>query len=78
MTAAASEAAGEVGPDEPLNGNQRALIAFSEHLEREIDEPVGEPLRTAAMTAGPPSQVETAKERVALFLSRQKAKAGMP
>ena len=27
------------------------------------------------MMAGPPSQVETAKERVALFLSQQKAKA---
>jgi phospholipase C len=63
-------------PGEPLNGHQKALIAFSEYLEREIEEPVGKPARTAAMMAAPPSQVETAKSRVQMFLAQQKAKAG--
>ncbi|HEV3084746.1 MAG TPA: hypothetical protein VGY66_33595, partial [Gemmataceae bacterium] len=61
---------------EPLNGHQKALIAFSECLEHEIEEPVGKPARTAAMMAGPPSQVETAKSRVEMFLDQQKLKAG--
>lgn len=74
--AAASEAMMAAGPGEPLNAHQKALIAFSEYLEREIEEPVGKPARTAAMMAGPPSQVETAKSRVKLFLAQQKAKAG--
>jgi phospholipase C len=73
---AAPEATAAAGPGEPLNANQKALIAFSEHLEREIEEPVGKPARTAAMTAAPASQVEIAKHRVQLFLSQQKAKAG--
>ncbi|HLJ92988.1 MAG TPA: alkaline phosphatase family protein [Gemmataceae bacterium] len=64
------------GPGEPLNAHQKALVAFSEHLEREIEEPIGKPARTAAMMAGPVSQVETAKSRVELFLTQQKAKAG--
>lgn len=75
-SAAAPEAMMTAGPGEPLNGHQKALIAFSEYLEREIEEPVGKPARTAAMMAGPPSQVETAKSRVELFLAQQKAKAG--
>jgi hypothetical protein len=74
--AAATEPKAVAGPGEPLNGHQKALIAFSEYLEREIEEPVGKPARTAAMMAGPPSQVETAKSRVKLFLAQQKAKAG--
>jgi phospholipase C len=73
---AAPEAMMTAGPAEPLNAHQKALIAFSEHLEREIQEPVGKPARTAAMMAGPPSQVETAKSRVKMFLAQQKAKAG--
>jgi phospholipase C len=73
---AASEAMIAAGPGEPLNAHQKALIAFSEYLEREIEEPVGKPARTAAMMAGPPAQVETAKSRVKLFLTQQKAKAG--
>ena len=76
--AAAPEAMMAAGPGEPLNGHQKALIAFSEYLEREIEEPVGKPARTAAMMAGPPSQVETAKSRVEMFLAQQKAKAGQP
>jgi hypothetical protein len=63
---------------EPLNAHQKALIAFTEHLEKEIAEPVGKPARTAAMMAGPLSQVETAKSRVRLFLSQQKGKATGP
>ena len=74
-TMAAPEAMMAVGPGEPLNGHQKALIAFSEYLEREIEEPVGKPARTAAMMAGPPSQVATAKNRVEMFLAQQKAKA---
>lgn len=61
---------------ESLNGHQMALIAFTEYLEREIEEPVGKAARTAAMIAGPLSQVETAKSRVEMFLAQQKAKAG--
>jgi phospholipase C len=61
---------------EPLNKHQEAMIAFSEHLEQEIEEPVGKPARTAAMMAGPPSQIETAKTRIKLFLAQQKLKAG--
>ena len=75
VTAAAPEAMA-AGPGEPLNAHQKALIAFSEYLEREIEEPVGKPARAAAMMAGPPSQVETAKSRVTMFLAQQKAKAG--
>ncbi len=63
---------------EELNSQQKALIAFSEYLEQHIQEPVGKPLRAAAMMAGPPSQVATAKERVNLFLAQQKAKARLP
>jgi phospholipase C len=63
-------------PAEPLNAHQQALLAFSEHLENEIDEPVGKPARRAAMTAGPLAQIETAKSRVKIFLAQQKAKAG--
>src|ERR1700722_16676994 len=68
--------AAAAGPGEPLNGHQKALIAFSEHLEKEIEEPVGKPARAMAMMAGPTSQVETAKSRVRMFLAQQKAKAG--
>ena len=71
----AAEAMPADGPGEPLNGHQKALIAFSEYLEREIEEPVGKSARMAAMMAGPPSQVETAKSRVEVFLAQQKAKA---
>jgi phospholipase C len=60
---------------EPLNGHQSALVAFSEQLEHEIEEPVGKVTRAAAMIAGPTSQVETAKSRVEMFLAQQKAKA---
>jgi phospholipase C len=74
--AAALETTMAAGPDEALNGHQKALIAFSEYLEQEIAEPVGKPARAAAMMAGPPSQVETAKSRIELFLAQQKAKAG--
>lgn len=62
------------GPSETLNGHQKALIAFSEYLEKEIEEPVGKPARMAAMLAGPQSQAETAKSRVKSFLAQQKAK----
>ena len=65
----------EAQTDEPLNANQKALIAFSEYLEKEIEEPIEKPARSVAMMAGPPSQVETAKRRVELFLAQQKAKA---
>jgi phospholipase C len=60
---------------EPLNGHQKALVAFSEYLERDIEETVGKAARAAAMTAGPTSQVETAKTRVGMFLAQQKTKA---
>ena len=59
---------------EELNPQQRALVAFSEYLEQDIQEPVGKPARVAAMMAGPPSQVAAAKERVNLFLAQQKAR----
>jgi hypothetical protein len=72
----AAPGAADSGRDEPLNAHQEALIAFTEQLEREIDEPVGKPVRMAAMAAGPPTQVATAKERVELFLGQQKAMAG--
>ena len=58
-----------------LNPQQKALLAFSAHLEGQIHEPVGKPWRAAAMMASPASQVATATERVNLFLARQKAKA---
>lgn len=74
--AAAPEAIMAGGSGEPLNGHQKALIAFSDYLEREIEELVGKPARMAAMMAGPPSQVATAKSRVEMFLAQQKAKAG--
>jgi phospholipase C len=73
--AAAPAAMLAVAPAEPLNANQKALIAFSHYLEQEIDEPVGKPARAAAMTAVPATQVETAKSRINLFLTQQKAKA---
>jgi phospholipase C len=57
--AAAPEAMVEAEPSETLNAHQQALIAFSEQLEREIEEPVEKPARYAAMAAGPQSQVET-------------------
>jgi phospholipase C len=60
---------------ERLNPQQQALVTFSEYLEEEIQEPVGKPLRSAAMTAGLPSQVMTAKDRVNLFLAQQKTRA---
>jgi hypothetical protein len=71
-----AEAMMAAGPGELLNAHQKALIAFSAHLEREIEEPAGKPARAAAMTAGPLSHVETAKSRVEMFLGQQKAKAG--
>ena len=52
------------------------MAAFSEYLEGEIEEPVGKPARAAAMMAGPPSQAETAKSRIQMFLAQQKVKAG--
>ena len=73
--AAPGEATMAAGPGEQLNANQKALIAFTERLEHEIAEPVGKPARATAMLAGPPSQVETAKSRVRVFLAQQKAKA---
>jgi phospholipase C len=78
MPTVTAEAAGTaaVGPVEPLNGHQKALVVFSEHLEREIEESIGKPARRVAMMAGPPSQVETAKSRVRMFLAQQKAKFG--
>jgi phospholipase C len=63
---------------EPLNAQQKALIAFSQYLEREIDEPVGKPARAEAMMIGPPAQVATAKGRVEIFLTQQKIKAAQP
>jgi phospholipase C len=75
VRAEATEGMVEAEPSEPLNSHQKALIAFSEYLEREIEEPAGKPLRAMAMAAGPQSQVETAKRRVELFLAQQKAKA---
>ena len=74
--AAAPEAMMAAPPGEPLNGHQNALIAFSEYLEQEIEEPLGKPARTAAMMPGAPSQVQTAKNRVELFLAQQRAKPG--
>jgi phospholipase C len=74
-TAAAPETMMAAEPGVLLNGHQNALIAFSEYLEQEIEEPVGKPARTAAMIGGLPSQVETAKSRVEMFLAQQKAKA---
>jgi phospholipase C len=76
--AAAPEAMMAAEAGVPLNGHQKALIAFSEYLEREIEEPVAKPARTAAMMAGLPSQVSTAKNRVEMFLAQQKVKAGKP
>lgn len=72
--ASAPEAIMAAVPGETPNGHQKALIAFGEYLEREIEEPVGKPARMAAMMAGPLSQVETAKSRVRTFLAQQKAK----
>src|SRR5206468_7923316 len=74
--AATPEVITATAPEEPLNAHQKALIAFTEYLEREIEEPIGKSARAAAMVAGPTSQVETAKSRVQLFLAQQKAKAG--
>ena len=74
--AAAPEALVKAESAEPLNAHQKALIAFGEYLEREIEEPAGKPARAVAMAAGPASQVETAKGRVRMFLAQQKAKAG--
>jgi len=76
VTEAAPQALAAAAPVEPLNGHQKALIAFSDYLEREIKEPGGKPARTAAMMAGPLAKVETAKKRVELFLAEQKRKAG--
>ena len=58
-----------------LNPQQQALVAFGEQLENEIQEPIGKLTRSAALTAGMPSQVAVAKERMSLFLRQQKAKA---
>jgi hypothetical protein len=76
LPALAPEAVMAAPPAEPLNVHEKALIAFSEYLEREIEESIGKPTRTAAMMAGPLSQVETAKNRAKVFLAQQKAKAG--
>ena len=43
MMAAATEAMTAAEQAEPLNANQKGLIAFTEHLEQEIAEPVGNP-----------------------------------
>jgi hypothetical protein len=72
----APKAMAAAGTGESLNRQQKALLVFSEYLGREIEEPLGKPARMAAMKAGPPSQIETAKNRVQLFLAHQKAKAG--
>lgn len=68
-------AAVQVEQAEPLNENQKALIAFTEHLESQIVEPAGKPARMMAMTAGPQTQAAVAKDRVNLFLDQQKARA---
>jgi phospholipase C len=60
---------------EPLNENQKALVAFTEYLEAEIAEPAGRPARALATAAGPESRAAVAKERVELFLGQQNARA---
>jgi hypothetical protein len=60
---------------EPMNENQKALVAFTEYLESQIAEPSGKRARARAMSVGPPGQAAAAKERVELFLAQQKAKA---
>jgi phospholipase C len=78
MAAAATVEPVESEPGQPLNAHQKALIAFTEHLEQEIEQPVGKPTRVIAMSAGASAQVETAKSRVELFLAQQKTKAVGP
>ena len=70
---AASEAAAQGTGD--LNHNQRALLAFAEYLEQEMDTVVAESTRMA-MTALPLDEAERAKLRVEAFLDQQKMKAG--
>jgi hypothetical protein len=61
-------------PAEPLNEHQKALIAFTEVLERQIQEPAPvKALRAVAMQAASAlTRVETAKSRVESFLAQQK------
>jgi phospholipase C len=60
---------------EPMNENQKALLVFSEHLERQIGGPgIVAPVPADAM---PPvlAQADMAKRRVQAFLDHQRAKA---
>jgi hypothetical protein len=57
----------------PLNENQRALLAFSEHLQAQTAVPAAPPVAMAG--AAPHAESEAAKRRVEAFLTQQKALA---
>jgi phospholipase C len=64
---------------EPLNENQKALLAFSKYLEQQTTIPRAPPgpveTETAPFAAGPLIETEQAKQRVEAFLNQQKSKA---
>jgi len=75
---AAVLAAAEAAPAEPPSENQKSLIAFTEHLESQITEPVNKQARAVASLAGWQMRAAAAKDRLGLFLDQQKAKVGTP
>jgi hypothetical protein len=63
--------------DEPMNENQKALLVFSEHLERQTAVPAK--LSVAPVEAMHPvvAQADLAERRVRAFLDCQRAKAAI-
>jgi phospholipase C len=61
-------------PTEPLNEHQKALLAFTDLLENEIQEPAPlKAMRSLAMNTGSAlTRVETAKNRVESFLAQRR------
>jgi phospholipase C len=60
-------------PTAPMNENQQALMAFTEHLEQRTTVPAAPAPLAAAATVTPPSRGHFAKWRVQAFLNQQKA-----
>ena len=61
---------------EPMNEHQKSLLAFSDCLEDEIDEPavVKEMRRLAARSGSVVAQLEAARSRVQALLAQRRAR----
>jgi phospholipase C len=61
--------------EKPLNDNQRAIISFSQHLEKQTrDKDANKVKRSMKMMGGPVNQVGIARQRARLFLKQRGAK----